>query len=402
LAKATPKIKIPEAITKYIAKDAPKDARLLAAKGTLPMAPLVQITVFTFLSGDSDVEVSGEATKSLLNMPADILKNVLSDNIHPKALDFFAKNKSDNHELLERILLNKITPDESFVFLADKVSGKPLDILSSNQQRMLRTPKIASLLKKNPNAQRSTIERIISFLRISGVQIEGESPILTQDEINMLIAETTKKRDQIKNARPVEPTSQTPSQPSIIDDEEDEEEDFYSDDDDDEEFAGAGSFDDDDLYGGDDLFDNSDEISEEEKMGIAAKIEKMTVPQKVKVALVGNKEVRGILIKDSNKIVAMSVIKSPKIMDSEVYAFAQMRSLNDEIIRFIANNKEWIKKYSIKLALTNNPKTPLNIGMKFMNMLNSKDIGDLARNKNVSPQLQKLSKERFNKMRGTS
>ena len=108
------------------------------------------------------------------------------------------------------------------------------------------------------------------------------------------------------------------------------------------------------------------------------------------------------MIKDPNKIVSIAVIKSPKLTDNEVHGIAQMRSINDEIIRFIANNQDWAKNYSIKLALTGNPKTPFPISLKLLRYLSMKDIGDLSRNKNVSPQIQKIAKEQYNKMRGTA
>jgi len=141
-------------------------------------------------------------------------------------------------------------------------------------------------------------------------------------------------------------------------------------------------------------------MTEDEVKGLASKIAKLSIPQKVKIALLGNKEVRTILIKDSNKIVSTSVIKSPKITENEIHSITQMRSVNDEIIRIIAGSKDWTKKYCIKLALCNNPKTPFPIAMKFLRFLNAKDTGDLSRNKNVSPQIQKMAKQNYNKMRG--
>jgi hypothetical protein len=395
------KIKIPEAITKYISKDAPKDARLMAAKGAIPMSPIIQATVCTFLLNDQEPEVTFEASKSLLNLPPNIIKNLAKDKLHPKTLDFYAKNKIDSPDLLELILINKLTPDETFLALADKIAGKPLDIICENQQRMLRKPEIANALKKNPNIPRSTIERIVSFLRMSGVQVEGESAVLTPDEVKAIIDETLKLREQAKKKVPKSPVAPPPPMPKGFDDEEEEGDDFYESED--EEFGGEeSSFADDSFEVSDDLFEEKETVSEEEKKGIASQISTMTVPQKVKIALLGNKEVRSILIKDPNKIVSTAVIKSPKLTDNEIHNIAQMRSVNDEIIRYIAGNSDWTKNYSIKLALVGNPKTPLQISLKFLRFLNQKDMGDLARNKNVSPQLQKISKDLYNKTRGTA
>ncbi len=395
-----PKVKIPEAITKYIKRDAPKEAKMLAAKATVPMAPMVQVSVLTFLIGDSEAEVAEEAKKSLLNMPGSILKSLLTENLHPKTFDFFVKNRTQEDDLMEQIVLNSSTPDDCFVYLADKTTGKVLDIIGQNQQRMLKTPEIANSFKKNPNASKAAIEKIVSFLRMRGIQVEGESTILNNKEINNIIKQTQAQAEEIATQNPQFsiPAAIQNAHTGFDEKDEDSEDDFYEDDD--EVMDEDGGFSDDDLGGDFDLFEDKADASDEEKKSIAAQIEGMSIPHKVKLALLGNKEVRTILIKDSNKIVAGAVIKSPKLTDNEVHSISQMRTVSDEIIRTIANNKDWVKNYTIKLALANNPKCPLPVAMKLMRFLNSKDVGDLSKNKNVSPQLQKMAKQQYNKMRG--
>ena len=86
-----------------------------------------------------------------------------------------------------------------------------------------------------------------------------------------------------------------------------------------------------------------------------AAVQKMTVMQKIKLSRVGGKEARALLIKDRNKIVATSVLASPKITDTEVVAIANSRGVSDEILRMVARNREWTKNYQIKSALATNP-----------------------------------------------
>ena len=394
------KVKIPESISKYIQRGATKETKMMAAKSIIPMAPLVQITVLTFLLGDPDQEIVTEAKNSLISIPSNILKGLLKEAIHPNALQFYAENKSENTELMEPLVLNKLTPDNAFIYLADKASGKVLDIIGSNQQRMLRTPDIANNFKKNTNASKAAIDRVVSFLRMNGITIEGESSVLTPKEINSLVNETLKQAPKgvdpstIQNLKQVQQMTMAMAGDGL------------SDDDDDDEFLDADSgLVDDDMSDEDfgesfDLFNEEESKSEEEKRDMAAKLADMNIPQKVKLALLGSKEVRTLLIKDRNKVVSSAVIKSPKITESEILSISQMRSVNDEIIRYIASNNDWVKKYSIKHALANNPKTPIPISLKFMRYLNAKDISDLSKNKNVSPQVQKIAKQQFNKMRG--
>ena len=61
----------------------------------------------------------------------------------------------------------------------------------------------------------------------------------------------------------------------------------------------------------------------------------MGVGEKIKAAFTGDKEWRSILLKDSNKLVSVSVIRNPRITDGEVLAIAKSSVQNDEIMRVI-------------------------------------------------------------------
>jgi hypothetical protein len=110
----------------------------------------------------------------------------------------------------------------------------------------------------------------------------------------------------------------------------------------------------------------------------------MGVAEKIKMALTGDKEWRGILIKDSNKLVSGGVVKNPRITDSEVITIAKSAVQNDEIIRVICSNKEWVKNYNIRKALVENSKTPLPHALRFLATMSEKDLAALAKSKNIS------------------
>jgi hypothetical protein len=114
-----------------------------------------------------------------------------------------------------------------------------------------------------------------------------------------------------------------------------------------------------------------------------AAVQKMSVMQKIKLARVGGKEARSMLVKDRNRIVSSAVLASPKLTETEVITFAQNRSISDELLRIISNNREWTKNYQIKLALTMNPKTPIPQAIKFLNYLQDKDLRSLMKSRDV-------------------
>jgi len=113
------------------------------------------------------------------------------------------------------------------------------------------------------------------------------------------------------------------------------------------------------------------------------RLAKMTVAQRVQFAMKGGSEARRTLIRDNNKVVQRAVLQSPRLTDQEVEAFAAMSSLTDEILRNIANNRNFRKNYTVVRNLINNPKTPIDVTLHMLPILNAIDLKRLTTNKNV-------------------
>lgn len=113
------------------------------------------------------------------------------------------------------------------------------------------------------------------------------------------------------------------------------------------------------------------------------RVAKMNVSQRVQFAIKGGSEARRTLIRDSNKVVQRAVLQSPRLTDQEVEAFACMSTLTDEILRLIANNRNFRKNYSVVRNLLNNPKTPLDVSLHMLPMINAVDLKRLTTNKNI-------------------
>jgi hypothetical protein len=113
------------------------------------------------------------------------------------------------------------------------------------------------------------------------------------------------------------------------------------------------------------------------------RLAKMTVAQRVQFAMKGGSEARRTLIRDNNKVVQRAVLQSPRLTDQEVEAFAAMSSLTDEVLRLIAGNRTFRKNYSVIRNLVNNPKTPIDVTLHMLPMLNAIDLKRLTSNKNV-------------------
>jgi hypothetical protein len=328
---------------RYVQRDAPVEVRRLAASGALPLEPVELATVLFVLANDADAQVKDAARASLEKLPDGIARTVLSGHAHPAVLSFLAHLYKDSSERMETLALNASADDDTAAFLASLPHRRVIDIVANNQTRLLRAPQIVDALGENPITGKATIDRILSFLgleRPAAEESEGSDVTsdLTPEEITDEAALATLR--------------------SILGD-------------DASEFA-------------EELLQESEaELDEITKGNLLALISTMNVMQKVKLARMGNKEARGLLIRDRNKIVSTAAIRSPRITDTEVTGFAKSRNLSDEVMRIIASNREWTKSYGVKLALVMNPKCPVTFSVKFMNFLQEKDLRSLVKSKDV-------------------
>lgn len=125
----------------------------------------------------------------------------------------------------------------------------------------------------------------------------------------------------------------------------------------------------------------------------------LPVIERMKLAMRGSREQRSQLIRDSNKLVAVAVLSSPKLNESEVEAFARMANLTEDVLRVIATNRAWVKNYNVVSALTKNPKMPPALAMNFLQRLNERDLKKLATDRNVSEPV-RLAARKFSKKDG--
>jgi len=116
---------------------------------------------------------------------------------------------------------------------------------------------------------------------------------------------------------------------------------------------------------------------------ILQKIQKLSVSNKIHLALRGGKEIRSILLRDPSKEVVLTVLENPKLTDTEIELISKSCSIPDEVLRKITKKREWMKNYNVILGLVTNPKTPPGISVVLVNELKTRDLAILEKNKNV-------------------
>ncbi len=312
---------------------------MMAAGGGLPLPPVELATVLFVLSHDGETDVKERARASLEALPDNVIEPALSSPAHPSMLSFCAHLFRESAPRLERIALNPAADDVTIAFLATLPFKRVVEIVSNNQERMLRCPDIVDALGNNPLTGRAVIDRILSFLGLE--RPEGE--VLDEQELPPL--------------EPVDDAEASAVLQAVLG-------------------SDVSSF-------ARELIDDDAELDDEQAGSIWALVQSMSVFDKIKLARLGNKEARGLLVRDPNKLVASAAVRSPKVTDLEVVAFAKSRNVSDEVLRIISSSREWTRNYQVKLALAGNPKTPQPAAVKFLNYLQDKDLKNLVKSKEV-------------------
>ena len=136
---------------------------------------------------------------------------------------------------------------------------------------------------------------------------------------------------------------------------------------------------------------------DEDKDTVSQKIAAMSMPEKLKAATKGTKEMRSILVRDPNKLICAAVMSSPKLTEQEVEGIARMASVSEDVLRIIGANRAWMKNYKIASGLTRNPKTPLALSLNILHRINDRDLATLAVDRNVPEQLRIAAKKKIGK-----
>jgi hypothetical protein len=365
---------------------APQQAQLMAARGLLPLPQDELVEVLVALSASEDAELASAASATLDEQPHEALTSIAaSGETAPAVLSYLAARPKSERETQEALALNTLTPDEAVATLARLTTdGSVLEIISINQQRLIRAPSILEALLANaartPEAERRAretqreffekergVKQIADELRARGMAAAAEFVEVAESvgadglsaEDAWLIAEHIEVSDADID------DSWLPSEwlEDLI------EETFE------QRTAAAERL----------ISEVSAEAGDAapKRLALIRRVMLMKVKDRVKLAMKGDREARAILIRDANKVVATAVIHNPRITDQEVEAIAAMRTISDEVLRLIAMNRAWARSYPIIHNLARNPRTPLGTAMSILSRLYNKDLKTLSQNRNV-------------------
>jgi regulator of extracellular matrix RemA (YlzA/DUF370 family) len=355
------------------------------------MLPLPQndlLEVLVALTSSDDPQIATAATETLkAEGPEDLLIAASGEDTAPAVLAYLAIQPDAKPEVYEATILNTRTPDHALAKLAATTPhGTLLELLTINQQRLVRSPEIIDAILANPacggEAERRAREtrkeffekergarQIADELRARGETAAAEffetAELTTAGgELSLDDAWLIAKHIEVSDADLDDAWLPAERYEELIS----------------ESAAEAAA--------------NVQRILENERLekgevnaervSLIRRIMFMNTKDRMKLAMKGDREARSILIRDSNKVVCSAVVNNPRITEQEIENIAAMRTVSDEVLRIISMNRSWARSYSIIHNLARNPKTPIPTVMNIMNRIRTKDLQNLAQNRNVS------------------
>ena len=325
----------------------PRELRLMAAQGALPLKPADLVDLLHQLLGDADEAVREAAGGTLSGLSVEEMLPIVKDRETPPPVLAWAVTHREERELLEVVLQNPSLPDEPVETLAPTLPEHLAELVVINQVRLLRRTSLLEALESNrglSNDQKRRLRELRETFRI-GEQAAPAAP-----------------PPPVAPAAPPPPAVVEPL-PEISAEE-----------------AVAKLL-------------TEDEKQDGEKVSVVQKLYRMNTAEKVIVALKGSSGERAVLVRDPNRIVASAVLGSPRLTDVEIERFAAMKNVSDEVLRHIASNREWTKRYGVVSNLVRNPRTPLALAIGMVSRLTPRDMKSIAVDRNVPEVIRKQAQK---------
>jgi hypothetical protein len=329
---------------------APKSVKLAAARGALPLPRATLVRLYVVLRQDEDEQIRTQAEASLADLDRPALLEVLSEETcAPEVLSHFADRAARDEELAERIAFHPGVPGPALDKLASAGSGNVIELVLTNQERLLTQPSLLDRLSRNPALRADQRGRILELLeRAVRAHERGESQAGSDD---------TAEPDVNELARLLEVDVG-------------------------DLFAAS------EIMDGDEFRDSEDPVIRT----VYARILTLNTAQKAILAMRGGREERMILVRDSNQVVALAVLKNGRLKEDDVESICRMRSVHAEVLRQIAMNRDWCKAYAVAHALVRNPRTPQGVATNLVSRLHNHDLKMVVGNHDIPDLIRRMAK----------
>ncbi len=337
-------------VERILGGSAPEAVRTTAARGALPLPASDLVYLQICLLKDAVPAVAGAAGESLAALGDAALLPILRDPAcDPLVLDHFLRSGRLKGPALEAAIAHPAVPDGALEHLAASGDAAALNLIVTNEVRIIRDPRLLDVMRANPGLAPEDRRRLAELER----DFVGKEALRLRERAPGAAAEPVPEA-------PEEVPPEAEKTPPLMTPEQEKE---YE-----EALRRTPTF---------------------------QRIMKMNVAERVQLAMKGGAEERAILVRDTAKMVALQVLKSPRLNDQEIVSYANMRNIHEDVIRVIAGHREWTKSYHVAHALVRNPKTPAGLSVQFLGRLGTRDLKVVLGDKNISELVRRQARNLF-------
>lgn len=137
-----------------------------------------------------------------------------------------------------------------------------------------------------------------------------------------------------------------------------------------------------------------------DRLPVFQRVALMSVKDRVMLAIKGTREARMILVRDPNRIVAGAVLRNPRLTETEVESIASVKTVPEDVLRQIGQNRAWTRSYIVIHNLVRNSRTPIAISLAFLGRIQTRDLRTLSQNKNIPDVIRQASYRLYLKRSG--
>lgn len=340
----------------------PREVVMTIARGFLPLAQEDLIAILAFIANGDDAELATLARTTFTNdVPSRaVFEFASNEGAPPEHLLRLLQFSSDNF-VLEALIRNRSVSDQAIAELATSADPRVQEVIVINQARILRAPEILDALLANealaPDVRRRALETKEEFFEKKArlQQMEEEAAALRAEEPEIVDVPLDAIADLLERAAEQDAAGDNVVTVSITD----------------------------------------AERQDPQKASLFARINFMTVGEKVQLAFKGDRMARMLLVRERNKLICSAVMRNPRMTETEVEQIAGMRNVDDEVLRLVSMRRDWMAKYNIVLPLCRNPKTPLGVVLPLINRLTLRDLKSLKDDRGVQSVVREMSRKAY-------
>jgi len=347
-------------VQKYLDQQLPEPMANALVSGSLPVPPLDLLTALAY-AFFRETPLASKAMETVQSMPESLLANTIIGPVEPPDILGLILVNRQEPDLLEAALLHENLTAEWMERVIPHLPGSVLEICLNNQVMWMERPVILDLLEFHPAAEYQ-IKRRVNEFRFDVLRLIPEEVV--QERLAIIDDVEAGRLDKAWTELPI------PAEHPELEEGQEDEHVLRE------------------RLSKPILDEDGNEIS----LSLTQRVMRLRTNQKIMLALKGGKEERVLLIRESNRLIQVNVIRNGRITEGEVAYIAQMRTVNAEVLRIISQNRDWMKKYAITKNIVQNPRTPLPIAMNLLKRIHEFDLKLMATDRNLAELLRREAK----------